>query len=403
MTHESAKNGHEMKRAVVGFASLLGSSVISALGFILIASNRWHLFDPSIAVFIILFVQWQTLGLTVAKLGVEQTVFALVSERNDISMNNGRFILRTALPLSALFSLVVLFVFSPWSAAVAFLTVILDTSSLIIMAELNARKFFRVTTISNLLNYPLFFVLLFLLNLRITMNIATVLAIFLVTSSARWVWLYYNRILPHGMEKIDISCTIEMGVQQALNYLLFRFDQVLLAVMGLKTHFSETVALYVFLAKFPELAAGVMVIAGTVAFPSLYIHYPIDSGEIWKTIQKYSLVIAAYTLVLPLAAAAYMIVWKGNGVPWLVVLPFVIHSLLILPTNNLTYSMLRQGYLGGLISKLAISAVSALILILALGAYRDITILAWLVPAQLFTFILLGLLFGWGRQKALYA
>jgi len=403
MTHENAKSGHEMRNALVGFASLLSSSLVSALGFILIASNRWQLFDASVAVFIILFVQWQTLGLTVSKLGIEQVVFALVTDRSDIKINSGRYILRKVLPLSALSALAVFFVFTPWCAAVAFFTVILDTSSLIIMAELNARKYFWVTTIANLLNYPLFFLLLLLVNRFVILDVATALTIFLLTSAARWLWLYLKRIHQDGIEEVDISRTTEMGVQQVLNYLLFRFDQVLLALMGLKDQFSETIALYVFLAKFPELAAGVMVIAGTVAFPKYYVRYPIKFGELQKILQKFAALIAAYLLLFFFAVAGYTMIWKGSGVPWLLVLPFLLHSLFILPANNLTFSMLRQGYLDGLIMKLASSAAVGLVVVILVSVYRDITILAWLVPVQLLAFILLGLFFNWGRHKALYA
>jgi hypothetical protein len=401
MTLPGTDTRQETRSALIGFASLLGSSVVGALGFILIASNRWQLFDPAIAVFIILFVQWQTLGLTVSKLGVEQTVFALVSERNGINLDTGGYLLRSVLPLSALFALAVLYVFSPWCAAVAFLSVILDSASLILMAEFNARGFFRVTTVGNLLNYPLFFLLLFALNPVVTMNQDWALALFLLTSTARWCWLRQNRRQAAG-ETVTIACTTAMGVQQALNYLLFRFDQVLLALLGLKTQFGETVALYVFLAKFPELAAGVLVIAGTVAFPKRYLHYPVEYGALWQGTRRNAARIAGYLLSCGVAALLYTRVWKGAAIPWLLVLPFLLHALLILPANNLTYSMLRQGYLGGLVRKLAWSGAAGAALVLLLGAARDLTALPWLIPAQLLAFILQGLCLGWGKQRVLY-
>src|SRR3990172_11695978 len=140
----------EIKKALIGFVSLLSSGVVSAVGFMLIASQRMTLFDQHLAAFLILFVQWQTFGLKIYKIGIEAVVFAAVSSDQNKYFDPRQFIVRTVLPLAGFFSIVVLFVFSLWAAVVSFGSILLDAYSLIIMADLNARGFYRITSISNL-------------------------------------------------------------------------------------------------------------------------------------------------------------------------------------------------------------------------------------------------------------
>lgn len=391
----------DFNRALIGFISLLGSSVISALGFILVASNRIIVIEPAIAIFIILYVQWQTLGLTIAKLGIEQVVFAMVSADEQSYLNPITYLIYRVFPLASVFSVVVLFVFSPWAAVVAFGTILLDTYSLIIIADLNARKRFKATAISNLCNYPLFFMVLFFVNVYGKLSITTALTIFLVSSFVRAVWLRKNQVIPQSKTEVVCRVNIQMGLQQALNYLMFRADQIVLALIGLNSQFSENLSLYVFLAKFPELLSGVLVIAGTVFFPKYYLKYPFSVNAIISKCLKNAPIFLFYAALVLLAFLAYSGLWKGSAISPNLLIPFFVHSLFILLANNITYSALRQGYLRRLLMNLAISAFSGLVMAIVVLRF-DVMLLAWAVPLQLLVFIILTLLFKWGRPVGLY-
>lgn len=402
MTIDTSNASKEFKTALTGFASLLGSSVISALGFVIIASNRFVEIESATAVFIILFVQWQTLGLTIAKTGIEQVVFAVVTENEAAYLNPAKYVFSKAVPLSAIFSVAVFFVFTHWAAFVAFCTIILDTYSLIITADLNARKKFSITSLSNLLNYPLFFVLLFSINFYGNLSINVTLSIFLLSSVMRFVWLKCNQIVPLHMTEVCCNVNFSMGIQQGLNYLMFRADQVVLAVLGVTVQLKNDIAMYVFLAKFPELLSGILVIAGTVLFPRYYIKYPFDQKMIFSWLRNKISVILVYISMLALALYMYTYLWSGRMFPFYLMIPFVVHSLCIIVANNITYSSLRQGYLRRLLSNLAISLVAGLSLTLLACLKFTIIYLAWIVPLQLMVFIALTFSLKWGRQVGLH-
>jgi len=402
MNISSHDSRSELTRAFVGFISLLGSSVISAIGFIIIASNRWVSFDPASAVSLILFVQWQTLGLTIAKTGMEQVVFAIVTENDKAYLEPARYVFKKAAPLAGMFSLVVLFVFSPWAACVAFCTILLDTWSLIIMADLNARKRFKTTALSNLLNYPLFFIAIFSLNYFGRLSTAVTLAVFLASSCLRWLWMRCNQTTRAGRHEVDCTANVQMGLQQALNYLLFRADQIVLAVLGLKMQMNGSVGTYVFLAKFPELVAGVMVVAGAVYFPRMYIRYPFDSQALISTIKGYYGYIVSYVAAVTVALFAYLYLWNGEAIPLYLAVPFLVHSLCIVLVNNITYSTLRQGYLQRLLVNLTWSVLAGVVIFLFLKYDFSIRALSWIVPVQLLLFIGISLTLKWGRSRELY-
>jgi hypothetical protein len=389
-------------RSLTGFLSLLGSSVVSALGFVVIASNRWSSFSLSCGVFIILFAQWQALGLTIAKTGIEQVVFAMVTEDDKSYLDPAGYVCRRVAWLSALFSLVVWRIFSPLAAAVAFATILLDAYSLIVMADLNARKRFRDSALANLLNYPLFFVALFVVHRLVGVDVATALLLFLLSSLVRWLYLRSRRVTGPDLVEQGCRANLEMGLQQALNYLLFRADQIMVAVLGLQAQVQEHLGMYLFLAKFPELAAGVLGIAGTVVFPMLYLKQPLDYRLLRPRAGRLALGGAAFCGGVGLSLLFYLGFWKGEGIPPQLALPFLVHALCIMLVNHITYSSLRQGYLQRLLMQLLISLAGGAFVVMWLGFNFSLLTLSWLVPIQLLAFVLLSLLLPRGTRRELY-
>lgn len=392
----------DIRRSLTGFASLLGSSVISAIGFVVIASRRWAVFDTELAVFIILFVQWQTLGLTIAKTGIEQVVFAVVTGDDSRYFDPRDYLFRTAMPLALLFSIAVGVVFTPWTALVAFATIVLDTYSLIVMADLNARKRFGITALSNLLNYPLFFVAIFGINCFRPLDRTSVLAVFLLSSVVRWLWMARNRTVAVNLQRSSSSISVGMGTQQALNYLMFRSDQILLALMGLRESRPADVGLYLFLAKFPELVSGVVVVAGAVYFPGMYLRYPFTLRELMRGSAQGVAVLGCYGASLVAALAVYTLLWNGPAFPRFLLVPFLVHGFCVIMANNITYSTLRQGYLRALLRNLSAAVVAGCLLAAYVQFDASLAAVAWIVPVQLMTFILLSVFLEWGQPRELH-
>src|SRR2546426_2116681 len=145
-----------MRRALA-FFQLLASGAIAAAALSVIASNRGHLLDPDTAAFLLLFIQWQTLALTVTKAGTELVVFTTVTRNPSLHYRFGPVILRQVLPISVGAGLVCAFVFDPLAGVALAASVALDSYSLLALNELTARARFGRAAGANLLNYPLFF------------------------------------------------------------------------------------------------------------------------------------------------------------------------------------------------------------------------------------------------------
>lgn len=194
-----------------------------------------------------------------------------------------------------------------------------------------------------------------------------------------------------------------MGIQQVFNFLLYRIDQILLAVVGLKDQIDENVSLYIYLAKFPEILASVIVIIGTVAFPRVYVQYPFTVRSLSLRIKKYSFSVLGYIAAFIGLLYAYIKVWSGQADPLSLAPPFLLNALLIIVANNISYSMLRQGYLNKLIVNMIAAVVIGVSLSILLRVGGNTYALSWIVPIQMASFIILSLTTTWGERIELYA
>lgn len=399
----------QASKSIVGILSLLGSGILSGVCLTLIASNRFSLIKPSLSIFIILFIQWQTLGLTIAKLGIDQIVFASISSNRQIYFKVKEYILVRILPLAILVALVISWVFSPWAALVTFISILLDTYSLMLVADLNARGLHIKASISNLLNYPVFFLMLIGGVYFLEFQENEILFIFGLSSFFRFAWTVNNKFIPKDAKAVDCRVSIRMGVQQVLNYCLCRLDQIVLPLILEEYKFIEASHKFIFLSKFTELLSAIVVIVGAVILPKVYISYPGNFSGIYKSPRSQLNKVAIIFIILGMLSPAVMLLTYinfgyGSSINFTYTLPFLVHSWCIFPTYVITYSMMRQGYLYGLLRNLSISIGIGLV-VFAIALYYKLSwehTLPWLVPIQLITFIALAFIFKWGVKRELY-
>jgi len=224
----------------------------------------------------------------------------------------------------------------------------------------------------------------------------------LLSSLVRWFWLKRHRFVQPGMQEVFCRANVEMGAQQALNYLLFRADQILLAIVGLKMASLENAGMYVFLAKFQELASGVMLVAGSVIFPKIYIKSPFDHRAILDELKRHTVYVFGYIAVITLSMYCYVNFWKGHPIPFTLALPFLIQTMCIILVNNITYSVLRHGYLRRLLTNLSFSVLVGLLISTAMQFNFSALTLSWIVPVQVLTFVTLSFALKWGETRELY-
>jgi len=396
------KSSKESVNVLFSLFKLLGSGIISALGLTLIASNRWNLLDSAIVTFVILYMTWQTLGLTITKMGIDQVIFASVSQDQTIFFGERKFFKKWVFPISAGFSVLIAIIFSSWAGVVAFLTIILDTHSLMMMADLNARNHYGITAFSNLLNYPLFFIFIFSGSYFIKLNITIVLFLFLATSLIRWIWVNSQKTSRHGKREVTSGIGVEMGLLQVFNYLMFKLDQIVLASTLFIVANSNFLAQYLFMAKFPELVSGILTAVGTVLFPKLYIIYPLKNNDSLRIIKQICLNLLTVLLTI-IGSLIYKYIWNGHEfLSWYFITPFLVHSSVIYIVNNISYSMIRQGYIRKLLINVVFSVISGFVTVVILYFQNNYSFLIWVVPLQLVIFSLFSFNIAWGKRKEIY-
>lgn len=390
---------------VAGFLQLFGSGAIGALGLSLLASNRWRLLPSADVARLLLFIQWETLGLTIAKCGLDTVVFAVVSHDASIRFGIGRTVVRRVLPLALVVGAAGTGWFGLEAALALTLAMVSDAYATMAMADLNAHGRFGTSASSNLLNYPLFFALLAASASLRPLDVSFAEWAFAASSVARAAALWTARSRWRSRGQMMPAAQGAVAVQQALNYTLFRSDQLLLA-LPLAASLASVTPSYLYLAKLPELAAGLLTIAGTVLFPALF-----DRGSerprlvAWLQDGALKLALLATAILMVLGAGAlWLFLWRGAGrIPALLAMPFLAHVALILPANALTYWLLSRGYVRALLRAQVVGAAIGLPVALVALTAGNAPILALSVPLQLAIFTAAALFAPTGERSALYS
>ena len=130
-TAEVPERSADIGSIAASAAKLLGSGLVSAFALTIITSNRWHLLDPGVGVMVVLFLQWQTLGLTLTKMGLDQVIFAAVTENPHRRPSTTAHIRRRAVPLGLVISALVAAIFGPLYGLACFVSLVLDTQSIL--------------------------------------------------------------------------------------------------------------------------------------------------------------------------------------------------------------------------------------------------------------------------------
>ena len=261
--------------------------MISAVALTIITSNRWHLLDPQVGVRLVLFLQWQAFGLTIAKLGVDQVIFAAITDNPQRRLLTSAHMRRRAIPLALAFRVLVAAVFDPWYGLACLASMLLDTESILLLADLNARERYTSVMTASLLNYPLFFLFLFGLQVWHQVSIGLALALFVMTSITRWAWLVLTRSVTTALPSLSIQGTALTGIAPLLNFLMFRGDQVLLGTTVISTLVatvgSDFIRQLLFLGRYQELLSGGIAILTGMLLPRLHLRYPFVVRDLVKT------------------------------------------------------------------------------------------------------------------------
>jgi hypothetical protein len=396
-----------MTDSIRGFFWLGLSGLASTLALLVLASGSIAGLSPPRVAEILLAIQWHIFGMAIVKAGADYAIFTIVSRDPRLSFALASVWRSPTPPLVALFGLACVPLFGAPGAMLVALALGADALSTFRQAELNARRDFGITGLSGWLNYPLYVLILFAVARSREPSLTECLGWFAATSVLRLAFLevLYRRSARADALPIRLHAPLRFALQSVLNVAVFRLDQIALALMLFLFHAAppqEELGTYVYLARFPELATGLLVIVGTVLFPLHHLN-PIITGRPFQPSLKLfvplGLAAAAGTAAV-VAAAAFL--KADGGFPLGLAALFLLQVPLILLANLATYSMQSQGHLPGLLRNLGIAcAVGSVVAILAIGT-SSIMLMAAVVPIQLAAFIGLSLRARWGPAIPLH-
>jgi hypothetical protein len=265
---------------------------------------------------------------------------------------------------------------------------------------------FFVSATANLLNYPLFFVLLIVIGVFGNIGKTVILGCFLVTSFLRCAWLWTRQVHPPNHTTVIPRSVFKVGAQQVLNFALFRSDIIFLSVFSKHQIFpffdEKFLAMYLFISKFPEIVSGVSSVTGPVIYPLVIPRGRFDRSSILKFALKYLGLLVFLFFVLGMASMLFKKFWAGGIIETWFVVPFLIHSVLIFFVNVITYQMRSRGYLSGLVRNLTVACSAGLFFYSASILFGYPFVVALAVPAQLFLFVVLSIKLRQGEKEDLY-
>jgi hypothetical protein len=383
----SEKSARSVMRLLWTAAGLLGSGAVSAVGMMLLARGLLPGVSARTAAPIVILVQWQLFALTCAKLGIDQLVFAKVSRHPNLRISLERHLYSRALPISVLCGIALFRLFPAAAAVLIALSAVLDVYAVAKMSELGAKRHFHAVSLANLLNYPVFLGLLALWH-RVTLpSTVTAAALFAISSLTRFVYVFaVSQRTERGAVLGRISASPAMGMQQALNFLQFRGDQLILPLFAAGSMNARGVVAslpaYVFLARFPELVSAVLVTLAPLYLPTAYSRLRANAPARSRTLELGALMVVGSGLVVFVSALVL-----APRVPLSLCLAFAISASLALPANYITYALLREDLLQVLIGRLLVAVLAGACLVGVALLARSITTLAYAPGLALAVFI----------------
>lgn len=400
-----------LKKIIIDIVKLLSGGLLTSICLVLIASPKWSFLGKNESIFFIKYYQWELLGLTVSKLGVDQINYALVIEKKKEQLDLKYYIFRNSLFVLIFCFLTYCFVSlssNLWIIILLFFTIVFDLYSIFYLSTLNALRKFDIILISNVLNYPLFFSLLyvyaifkedlgknFITCIDDTSNLI-IAVIFLFSSLVRafYIFLVSNAKIKIKTNRVADLKYSTLGLQQILNYLLFKFDQVLLSVFNEYSFFlfvpNEDQRQILFYGRIPEVYTSV-----STSLSTLYI----ESGSrllLQKLKKRYVLMLFVVLFFLGMVLF-YLYAKTMGGIQislqddiayWIA---YSLQLILILPANILTFIFIRNKSFKMLNSILlaSITIIGIVVLIFSLFNNRQFgMIVKFIVPAQLFLYII---------------
>jgi hypothetical protein len=375
------------RRWVLPLISVIGTGLVGAICIALMTSGKVSFVSADAAARLAIFIAFQVLGVTLVKAGLDSYVFARAATEQAGALYNLRSVFRTTLLRAwIVFSIGSYFVLGSWlGAVICSVSVLCDVYAAVRTAEFTARKHFRIVALANMAKYPLYFLLLFIVGPFLAIGYNDLLYLFLFVSLLRSLVLFVISAR-FTLELVPAYSFGLLGAQQVFNYLLFRLDQVSIPFLSrsIPTLDATSLSNFVFLTKYPELVSYFAAALGSIVFPKLMVHWGSNCDDYRR--ERWLTNIGLFFLC-GFGLLFYVMALHGGLDIVFVFLPLVLAACLSFEVNFLTFRMLATNSFRHLLIGLVVGVFFGMITGIFAGVTQSVILIYWIVPVQLFIFL----------------
>lgn len=365
---------------------LLGSGFITSIGFVILSSNRIDYINVEGIIDMLVFLQLHAIGLTILKLGYDSLSYAAFLENPHLKPDIAGFIIKMALPLSFIVFLISNFKFGIFISVILVVNVLLDLYSSLVVSQLGFRHDFNKVVFLNLLSYPLFFCEVILISYFFELEFYQFSILFLLNILLKFVFSkhFFSKMKNSGL--VSITPTWSIGLQQLLNYGLFKADLVIVSLplvfISIFNLSDRDILEVLFLSRFPELVSGV-----TLGLSVLY--YPkINHDNILAIFRNYKWYVFFYFILLLISMCAFVQFWNHDfELRSSSIFSYFLAGFLVVFCNLITFNLIRKNKIRFLLFSL-ISSLFLATFLLILASFFSLNIFLSLVMLQMLVFVL---------------
>jgi|GEM_PF-182272 membrane protein len=376
---------------------LLGSGLLTSLGFVLLSSGKFDYISNDLSVKILLFIQFQIIGITISKYGLDSLVFAkMIGDSNSV-YDPLEYIKKKGILLSILCAGVYAVMYDYTYALVILCTIVFDVYSVVAIVQMNVMKHYNYAFFANIAAYPLFFGVLLVSSLFFEYSYGQMIALYVACIFLRfllsWVFIMKKK-KTENIELMKLEVPFSLGIQQILNFSLFKIDQIIILLGAVLLVFfgimGQDIQQILFLSKFPELVSGVLVSLSFLYAPYLII----ESREgLIAVLNKYKWILVLYSVGMAVALWVYTLIWRGEAdfLDIVYAVSYFIVSVLAVFVNMVTLGYLKKNEVNILVKNLVISSGIGIVFLLIIPFLGMGRYMVCCVPIQMLFFLALRL------------
>jgi len=370
---------------------LLIPGFLYAILSLLISSNRILVNNTDSSISLLKFSQLLSFGVTIAKYAADQMILSRLQPNQSTYISS--FFKRRVIPLSLIFCLVLLLNNKLEIPLFLCICIPIEVFIIITTIELNISKKYYQALFLNLLGYPSIFLFFIFLSIFLNLKVLQIGLIFLFFSSIKFFLAIFLRNNNYPKNSI-LTESAQVPLQQVGNFLIFKVDQVIISTNLINMNFFNCFIPidYLFYSKFVELFSGIATSLGPMITKIKYKE-SISIKPLLKN--KVFLSIILIALISQFLGTFYLIK-SFDTLHFLLIIPFMIVTLLIVPVNMINYEIFRINKLktANLINFCSI-LISTLIFIINIK-YKSPILFAFIVPIQMASFLIIYYFF---KQK----